>query len=500
MRHSLKCYGRSVALGCFVAGAATTGSHAQTCTVVFSPSQLPAGCTVVPKRIVAISALSEGNYSVLFESASHPPTRVLWMQVGNAGRQVILNDPAAVHTREGADSSVAVDAAGQVLLSSSLKRSETVPPTVPIGLDDSLWRESAAGGLEWIRTGPVVLGDNPTSISAIGRPLFSPTGTVHWLAMLSPTASEPPAGFALMSGPQSNPHLLLSPESGNSGGRWLAAGDASSGTSGSLLGSIVLEQSQSGQLVSRGIKIEVDTLTGETTSITDVAAPGQILTGSFGSSVWNSVRGIRVAEDVCTPAGIVFASGVANGLGVLTKDGVILVQERDAVIDSDGSTSTTQFVAGAPHSTATNSTGDCAAAIPIREPNQPPKLGIFLNGRLAVSRGMIIEPGRTISHVYRELAVLDRNPSALATVLCRVRLTVPGQSITEDAVISWTGEAPDLDDCLADLDLSGSVDSDDVIIFFTSWDAGEPEADLDCSGGIDSDDILLFFQHFEAGC
>ncbi len=52
--------------------------------------------------------------------------------------------------------------------------------------------------------------------------------------------------------------------------------------------------------------------------------------------------------------------------------------------------------------------------------------------------------------------------------------------------------------CPGDWDRSGSPDSDDIIAFFTDWDAGN--ADIDGSGSTDSDDIIAFFNSWDSGC
>lgn len=54
--------------------------------------------------------------------------------------------------------------------------------------------------------------------------------------------------------------------------------------------------------------------------------------------------------------------------------------------------------------------------------------------------------------------------------------------------------------CTADFDLSGGVDSDDVIRFFFWWDVGGSIADINRDGGVDSDDVIFFFAHWDAGC
>ncbi len=54
--------------------------------------------------------------------------------------------------------------------------------------------------------------------------------------------------------------------------------------------------------------------------------------------------------------------------------------------------------------------------------------------------------------------------------------------------------------CPADMDCSGGVDSDDVILYFVAWDQGEIAADFNGDGGVDSDDVIGFFERWDAGC
>ncbi|MFN9992617.1 MAG: GC-type dockerin domain-anchored protein, partial [Phycisphaerales bacterium] len=54
--------------------------------------------------------------------------------------------------------------------------------------------------------------------------------------------------------------------------------------------------------------------------------------------------------------------------------------------------------------------------------------------------------------------------------------------------------------CITDIDCSGSVDGDDVILFFAAWDFGDPSADLTGDGGVDGDDVIEFFTRWDAGC
>ena len=79
---------------------------------------------------------------------------------------------------------------------------------------------------------------------------------------------------------------------------------------------------------------------------------------------------------------------------------------------------------------------------------------------------------------------------------------VTGAAVNEGAqgyAIVATGDVTDIS-CPADFDLSGAVDGDDVISYFSAWDSGAPEADVDRSGGVDGDDIIVFFTGWDSGC
>jgi hypothetical protein len=55
-------------------------------------------------------------------------------------------------------------------------------------------------------------------------------------------------------------------------------------------------------------------------------------------------------------------------------------------------------------------------------------------------------------------------------------------------------------DALADFDVSGSVDGDDIIEFFGAWDAAEESSDVNVDGSVDADDVVAFFARWDAGC
>jgi hypothetical protein len=54
--------------------------------------------------------------------------------------------------------------------------------------------------------------------------------------------------------------------------------------------------------------------------------------------------------------------------------------------------------------------------------------------------------------------------------------------------------------CLADFTLDGGVDGDDVILYFSLWDANDVRADVTEDGGVDGDDVIAYFARWDAGC
>jgi len=62
----------------------------------------------------------------------------------------------------------------------------------------------------------------------------------------------------------------------------------------------------------------------------------------------------------------------------------------------------------------------------------------------------------------------------------------------------YNGIPDDCEGCPADIDSDGDVDSDDVVVFFQTWDMGEQDYDGD--GDTDSDDIAVFFGNWDGGC
>jgi hypothetical protein len=54
--------------------------------------------------------------------------------------------------------------------------------------------------------------------------------------------------------------------------------------------------------------------------------------------------------------------------------------------------------------------------------------------------------------------------------------------------------------CSADFNNDGAIDGDDVIGFFTAWDASDPAGDYNSDGSVDGDDVIGFFGRWDVGC
>lgn len=57
-----------------------------------------------------------------------------------------------------------------------------------------------------------------------------------------------------------------------------------------------------------------------------------------------------------------------------------------------------------------------------------------------------------------------------------------------------------IEGCVADYDGSGLPDSDDIVLFFEDWEAGDGAADVDGDSDVDSDDVVSFFDAWDSGC
>ena len=73
----------------------------------------------------------------------------------------------------------------------------------------------------------------------------------------------------------------------------------------------------------------------------------------------------------------------------------------------------------------------------------------------------------------------------------------PAIEVDFDDVRLSVGPIPE---CPGDFDGDSDTDSDDVVLFFGAWDAGDNPADVDDDGDTDSDDIIVFFAAWDSGC
>jgi hypothetical protein len=138
-----------------------------------------------------------------------------------------------------------------------------------------------------------------------------------------------------------------------------------------------------------------------------------------------------------------------------------------------------------------------AAAAPVNDLNLEvvsPEGAIYLGN--VFGSGVSVTGGSADSLNNLEQVLVTSPTSGAWTV------RVVGQAINDGvqgyAVVA-TGGVTD-GSCVGDFDLTGSVDGDDVMVFFSAWDAGAPEADLDRSGGSDGDDVIRFFAAWDSGC
>ncbi|HZW08918.1 MAG TPA: GC-type dockerin domain-anchored protein [Phycisphaerales bacterium] len=86
----------------------------------------------------------------------------------------------------------------------------------------------------------------------------------------------------------------------------------------------------------------------------------------------------------------------------------------------------------------------------------------------------------------------------------RVRFSVadnPDDSITEAAIDAFLlADFVCAEDCVADFNGDGSVNTQDVLAFLNAWNAGEGSADINGDGTINTQDVLAFLNLWNAGC
>jgi hypothetical protein len=90
------------------------------------------------------------------------------------------------------------------------------------------------------------------------------------------------------------------------------------------------------------------------------------------------------------------------------------------------------------------------------------------------------------------LAVLDGALEAPAR--CEFQVVITNSCGT------MTSSAAPLTVCIGDYNCDGGVDGDDVIAFFSAWDASDAAGDINLDGGVDGDDVIAFFGAWDTGC
>ena len=71
---------------------------------------------------------------------------------------------------------------------------------------------------------------------------------------------------------------------------------------------------------------------------------------------------------------------------------------------------------------------------------------------------------------------------------------------TQGYALVVTGEITEPDDCVADFNGDGTVDTTDVLAFLNAWNAGDSSADINGDGEINSQDMLAFLNLWNMGC
>lgn len=121
----------------------------------------------------------------------------------------------------------------------------------------------------------------------------------------------------------------------------------------------------------------------------------------------------------------------------------------------------------------------------------PPGWSELIDGSLAIN-GII---WGTLTGARTSTLVVSPDPLTYFTgSLLRFRCIVSntcGSVISNPATLSI---------CLADFNCDSAVDGDDVIAFFTAWDAGQIEADVNGDDSVDGDDVIAFFGAWDGGC
>ncbi len=83
-----------------------------------------------------------------------------------------------------------------------------------------------------------------------------------------------------------------------------------------------------------------------------------------------------------------------------------------------------------------------------------------------------------------------------------VRFRAVGSDSTDDWYVDdiRLGDEFIPDDCIADFNGDGIVNTQDVLAFLNAWNSGDPRADINGDGVVNTQDVLLFLNLWNAGC
>lgn len=71
---------------------------------------------------------------------------------------------------------------------------------------------------------------------------------------------------------------------------------------------------------------------------------------------------------------------------------------------------------------------------------------------------------------------------------------------TQGYALVVTGEVAMADECVADFNGDGVVNTQDVLVFLNAWNAGDSSADINGDGDVNSQDVLAFLNLWNTGC
>ncbi len=132
--------------------------------------------------------------------------------------------------------------------------------------------------------------------------------------------------------------------------------------------------------------------------------------------------------------------------------------------------------------------------------NDGDRLRVEVSSNNGGSWVLVESVANTIGWVVVDFRVAD---FVTPTSQVRVRFSAtdnPNDSITEAGIDAFSIVTVLCNDCIADFNNDGSVNTQDVLAFLNAWNAGDSSADINGDGEINTQDVLAFLNLWNAGC